>query len=816
MAKVDHINHAIVAKTHTSMYLMHKYWARKPHNVVREYIEHYSEPGDIVLDPFCGSGVTATEALKTGRKAIAIDLDPISTFITECTAMDIDIEKFEEEFEKIKNGIKKKIDSLYLSKCARCGKEIVTEATIWNNEEPIEIRYSCGCKKSKKSQWKSVDIEDKTFIRKVEGKKNPYWYPDNELIWNTRVNVHKGTKVSDLFTNRNLSALATINNAIDKITNKKIQKIMKFTFSSALPQASKMVFVYRKKGRDKDVGGWATRGYWMPPEYFEINAWNCFEERFKKVLRGKTQSNDEIKNYNQANDFGELNNDKDILIKTQTALELENTIGNGSVDYIFTDPPYGDAVPYLELNYMWASWLKMDPNFEDEIILSDSPARDKRDFDLYHKMLKAAFRQMFLVLKPEKYLTVTFHNTDIKVWNSIIRAVVLAGFDLEKILYQKPARASAKGLLAPYGSAVGDYYIRFKKPKVGKLVSEKQMGMKTYEMEVVFAAKVILEERGEPTIYQHILNGIMVELKGGRYVPVGARNIEEVLKDHVGEEFELIDIIDKKGKKIGSKWWLKDRDFSNFSTPSLSDRVERSVLLVLDNKVKASFDDIIQEIFIEYENALTPDSKSVTEVLEEYARKTSDGKWMLKPGFSSEERINLHNKMIYSLGVLGKKAGFKVWIGLREQGEVYNKTPLRELCDKIPTFRYISQEKTVLERVKNIDVLWVEDGRIKYVFEVENTTGISGAIIRGSNIPENLQPKRFIVIPEEREKLLHRKLQEPILKESIKKVKWDFIRYKDLESLYKKTKKQFNPHEIEKISKDPKLSKSVQKALLDY
>ena len=146
------------------------------------------------------------------------------------------------------------------------------------------------------------------------------------------------------------------------------------------------------------------------------------------------------------------------------------------------------------------------------------------------------------------------------MWNSIIKAVVLGGFELEKIVYQPPARPSAKGLLQPYGSAVGDYYIRFRKPETEKRRSEQDIDKETYEREVVWAAKEIIEERGEPTIYQRILNSIMVTLKGGRNVPVGARNIEDVLKDHVGKEFEFIDVKDAKGKKAGKMWWLKGRD----------------------------------------------------------------------------------------------------------------------------------------------------------------------------------------------------------------------------------------------------------------
>ena len=58
-SEIEHIDYAIIAQAHTPMYLIHKYWARKPHNVVSEYIQHYSREGEIVLDPFGGSGVTA-------------------------------------------------------------------------------------------------------------------------------------------------------------------------------------------------------------------------------------------------------------------------------------------------------------------------------------------------------------------------------------------------------------------------------------------------------------------------------------------------------------------------------------------------------------------------------------------------------------------------------------------------------------------------------------------------------------------------------------------------------------------------------------
>ncbi len=820
---VEDINHAFVAKAHTPMYLMHKYWARKPHNVVREYIERYSKPGEIVLDPFVGSGVTAIEAIRAGRKAIAIDLNPISEFIARCTAMPTDLKAFEEAFRQIEKNVKDKINALYETTCRKCGKKATVLATIWNRdkETPIELRYFCNTCDTRLS--KKPDDEDIKKIRKIGKTEIQYWYPTTKLTYNSE-DFKEGThdpstnSIDKLFTNRNLIALSIIFNQIEKIENKKIRELMKFAFSSMSHLASKMCPVAKPSERAhwsefSATSFWAQHRYWIPPTSMESNVWMLFESAVRGkqgVINGKTESDDVIKDYKEAKTFDDLNNGANILIKTHNALEITKIIPPNSVDYIFTDPPYGGAVQYFELSTLWASWLKMDVNYNEEITVN---AQQGKDFEFYHKMLKAAFREMYQVLKPGKHLTVTFHSTDIKVWNSIIKAVVMSGFDLEKIIYQPPARPSAKGLLQPYGSAVGDYYIRFRKPESEKMVNERQMDMETYEREVVFVARGILEQRGEPTIYQHILNGIMVDLKGGRHAPIGARNIEDILDDHVNTDFELIEIKNERGKVVGKKWWLKGRDFSNFTTPALSDRVERAVLNVLDKKFKVSFDDILQAVFIEFPNALTPDSQDIKKVLEEYAKPTPDGKWMLKPGLTEKERESQHSRMIYILGNLGKKAKFDVWIGSKEQSAIYNKKPLRELCDDI-RYMFAAQESVAQDRVKQIDVMWLDSGRIMYEFEVENTTGISDAIIRGSNIPESSHLKRFIIIPEERENFLFKKLQEPILQETIKKVKWNFIRYRDLEKLFAESKKIFNPADLDKIARMPRMKNYTQQTTL--
>jgi len=778
---IEHIDYPLVAHTHTPMYLMHKYWARKPHNVVATYIERYSQPGDIILDPFSGSGVTPCETLKLGRKAIAVDIDPLGIFMTRCTATPIDIDKFSETFENLKTKLKPAIDDLYKTNCLNCNKETIAEAAIWRNNTPKEIRYSCSCKRGR--MWKNPAEIDKRVLEQIEKIKIPYWYPQNELIWNTRVNVHRGTKVYELFTKRNLLALSMILNEIESgITNKQLKDIFKFTFSSALPQASKLVFVYRIKGRERQVGGWATRGYWVPPEFFEINAWNCFETRFRKVRRGKKESNKLINEFKETLKFEGLQNEANLLLLNQSTLDLSN-IPTDSVDYIFTDPPYGDSVPYLELDYMWNSWLRFNVDFKEEIIISDSPTRNKT-FDLYEKMLNAAFREVFRVLKPGKWLTVTFHNKDITVWNAIINAVVLGGFDLEKIIFQPPARVSPKGLLALYGSAVGDYYIRFRKPEAPKTKSANILFEARYERIIVAAAKKIIAERGEPSPYQYLLNGIIPELDKNGVLLKGTKDIQNVLKEHLNEDFVLIDVIGQEGKKKGEKWWLKDPESIKINLVPLYERVEKAVINVLNREIRVSFDDILQEIFIAFPNALTPDTQSIKSVVQEYATKAGRKFWQLKPRVAQRERQ--HSQMIFFLAELGKKMAYKIWIGSREQGDKYKGRRLSELSEKQLKL-VCSPAKETLSRIKDIDVLWLSDGEIKAAFEVENTTTITEAIVRGSNIPYSVH--RFIIIPEERENLISRKINEPGLQELGIKT-WDFVFYRNLVDFYTEHKRQ--------------------------
>ncbi|GAH63233.1 unnamed protein product, partial [marine sediment metagenome] len=112
---------------------------------------------------------------------------------------------------------------------------------------------------------------------------------------------------------------------------------------------------------------------------------------------------------------------------------------------------------------------------------------------------------------------------------------------------------------------------------------------------------------------------------------------------------------------------------------------------------------------------------------------------------------------------------------------------LSTLCT-FQNFGSLSLGQDKLDFIQNIDLLWLKADRIEYAFEIENTTAITEAINRCTNIPPEHQTTKCIVIPEERRALLYKKVNSELLKERVAKEGWRFIYYTDLERFFNETK----------------------------
>lgn len=131
----------VLAQGHTASYKMHRYYARRPHNVFSKLVENYSNPGDVILDPFCGGGVTVVEGLKLRRRVVAIDLNPLATWVTQVEVEPVDLDVFDALYRDWFKQVERAVTGLFQAKCPGCGKTAVAEWYEWSN---VVVCPGCG------------------------------------------------------------------------------------------------------------------------------------------------------------------------------------------------------------------------------------------------------------------------------------------------------------------------------------------------------------------------------------------------------------------------------------------------------------------------------------------------------------------------------------------------------------------------------------------------------------------------------------------------------------------------------------------------
>jgi tRNA G10 N-methylase Trm11 len=147
-------------------------------------------------------------------------------------------------------------------------------------------------------------------------------------------------------------------------------------------------------------------------------------------------------------------------IDTRSATDLSN-LPDESVDYIFTDPPHGDRIPYIELRLIWMAWLQMKADFEAEIVISNAKNRNK-DIKDYQMRLELACKEMHRVLKNKRLISIVFNSRNAKAWDALITSCVEIGFEIFDIKY---IQYSANSVLqdSREGGLRGDFVITFRK-----------------------------------------------------------------------------------------------------------------------------------------------------------------------------------------------------------------------------------------------------------------------------------------------------------------------------------------------------------------
>ena len=332
------------------MYSWHKFWGRKTWNVVSEVVQNYCTENGVVLDPFSGSGVTALESLKLGRRVIAIDLNPIATEILRLTIQPVNLVKLEEAFQRVAAAAKDKIAKLYATDCRKCGNEVIMECAIWERDEKKkltfkEVRYKCacgdiqekGCKPTVKDLKRIKEIDDEFAKSRLWYPKNRFYYPDGTPF----IKKEKYESLDELFTTRNLYALAIIYKAIEKEDDRLLQDFLKIAFTSMVHLCSTMVPAGLPAPTNHQTpfsSAWTQHSYWFTPEFMEQNVWNKFDSSImghQGLMKAKIESNQYFKNIKFGSKPSQVLEGKaDICILNASCLDVLDKLPSRSIDYI--------------------------------------------------------------------------------------------------------------------------------------------------------------------------------------------------------------------------------------------------------------------------------------------------------------------------------------------------------------------------------------------------------------------------------------------------------------------------------------------------
>jgi hypothetical protein len=228
MKKIDiPINYIVQPETWPKRYDVHKYWGKKPSNVVAHYINYFTEEGDKVLDLFSGFGVTVIESVINNRIAIGVDINPISKYICKSLIEKVNLDILDDTYNEIKDSVMDEMVWLYSTVCPHCNESSKIVSTVWEGSHPIEIKFECNFCNSKGKKLLTED--DKTKINEINDTEIPYWYPNDAVFkgWQTKKLIKAGiTRFSEIYTHRNLYAISIIFDRITKIEDENIKKVL--------------------------------------------------------------------------------------------------------------------------------------------------------------------------------------------------------------------------------------------------------------------------------------------------------------------------------------------------------------------------------------------------------------------------------------------------------------------------------------------------------------------------------------------------------------------------------------------------------------
>jgi 16S rRNA G966 N2-methylase RsmD len=543
---------------------VHGYFTRQTWNVVSTYIKNFSQPEDIVLDPFGGSGVTAIEALVNNRKAINIDINPMAVFIVNSLLAPINFSVLSTSFQKI---VKE-----YLSKKPNTKTQV--DKILAEYPGPLNMKLPKGS-----------DVDT----------------------------------VPELFSKEQIAQLTLLKKIIMKEKDNNIRNTLLLMFSGLLTKKNLTYHTTPNKTKDGQGDASALRyyRYRIAPNPVDVDTMKYFELRYKKIFAAKKEIESQCLLHQKS--VEQMAKDAQIIKGSATDLSF---LAKESVDYIYTDPPYGKKIPYLDLSTMWNAWLDLEVSEDDYAQEAIEGGEHNKTKEEYNSLIAESIKEMYRVLKFDRWLSFVFAHKDPEFWHLIVETSEKCGFEYAGAVPQKNGQTSFKKRQHPFTVLSGQLIINFKKVRNPKAVLKANLGMDIGEIVMQVIEGLIAKEDGatlEQINDELIIKGLelgFLDLLKKEYSDLAPLLLDKFDYDPKTEKYSI-----KKDTKFQTHIDIKLR--INFYLLSFLRRMERE-------GNNPSFNDIIFAILPLLKNGITPAHQTILSVLEDIAEPVGRESWRLK------------------------------------------------------------------------------------------------------------------------------------------------------------------------------------------
>jgi 16S rRNA G966 N2-methylase RsmD len=519
-----------------AIYKAHSYHTKIPHLAIVPSILHFTQPGDIVLDAFAGSGMTGVAAQWCGaapksyqhelehawknqgkappewggRRAILSDLSPVATFIATNYNHSLNIDEFLSTADRILGELQEELGWLYQTKidsqvgdidftvwsevlhcpdcageivfhdhalddetdrvkqtfpCPHCGAElkkgglelafsnIIDPATgagkLRPKRKPVLIRFTAGNRKDSKVP----DAHDLDILTRVDAMPFPQMapsnsFPDMQMLRVGRMKTTKVAHIHDLFLPRSLQVLSKFFEKVNCVEDLPVRKALKIIAQHQFINASVM---NRYRPASSFGNSPLTGVFYVSSLVAEANVIDLLRGSINRIKRMEKSA------WGKSPTWG-----RDVVVSTGSATSLSGVLDD-TIDYIFTDPPFGENIYYSDLNFLPESWHGVISNSNPEAIIDRVKEKGVPE---YQKLMQKCFAEYFRVLKPGRWMTVVFSNSRAAVWNAIQVSLQQVGFVVAEVTTLDKVHLTFQQVMSP-NAVKQDLVISAYKPNGG-------------------------------------------------------------------------------------------------------------------------------------------------------------------------------------------------------------------------------------------------------------------------------------------------------------------------------------------------------------